>query len=156
MLRHWRSAPAMPQSCCGKLKRESWSASSNDRQVTGLVRGSVCLVDIEERCAKPSLSLGISYHADKWQVAIAFSEIQSVPDDEFIGNAKTQIVNRHLFLAAFKFVQQRGQLHTGRATRFQICQEITEGQSRIDDILYHQNVTSFNRDVQIFEDAHFA
>jgi len=26
----------------------------------------VCLVDIEELCEEPSLSFGISYHADKW------------------------------------------------------------------------------------------
>src|SRR5215831_14215848 len=112
----------MPQSSCGRSKRESSSAFSNEKRLDReieLVWSTAFRRNLEQldfrlkAVLQTSLRFWISHHADKRQVAIPFSEIQAVTDHELIGDAKTQIVNGHLFFTAFKFVQQRRQLHAG-------------------------------------------
>src|ERR1051326_9348091 len=60
---------------------------------------------LRARC--PRSSLRILHHADIRQVAIALGKIQSVTDDELVGDLEPEIVDRDFFLAPLNCVDRK-------------------------------------------------
>src|SRR5690242_19994688 len=101
-------------------------------------------------------SLRVLHDGDVRQVAISFGEVQAVTHDELVGNLEPKIIDRHFFLAPLKLVEQRRKLHACRPARFQIGQQVTQREPRVDDVFDDDDVAAFDGDVQIFQDADLA
>ena len=72
-----------------------------------------------------------------------------------IGNLKSEIVDFDFAFASLVFVQQRDEFYTRGAARFQICEQIRERQSGIDNIFNDDNVAGLDWDIKVLKDAHF-
>src|SRR5690242_16745419 len=87
-------------------------------------------------------------HADKRQVAVAFSKIKPVTDNEQVGNLKPNVVGGDVTAPARRLVQQ----HTGfDATRFEVAQlgqDTAHGLAGVENVVHQQNVTTANIQAQ--------
>src|SRR6266576_6460086 len=100
--------------------------------------------------------LGILQYRYEWQVAVALGEVEPVADDKVIGDLETKIIDIDVLFAPLKFIEQRHQLNTGGATRFEICQQVGKGQTSVNDVLDYEYVATFYGHVQILHYADFA
>src|SRR5688572_22823604 len=80
---------------------DSWTGS-----IQSAVAAALC-----RRTPNSLLTVWILHHRDVRQIPITFSVIKTVADDELVRNLKTEVINRHFFLAPFKLIQQCRQLH---------------------------------------------
>src|SRR5689334_10337531 len=99
------------------------------------------------------LRLGVFQHCDERQVAITFGEVQTITNDKLVRNLKTKIINLHFLLPSLILIEQRRQLHTRRAARVQVRQQVRKRKTSIDDVFNDEYVTSLDRHVEILHDA---
>src|SRR5215204_7040114 len=69
---------------------------------------------------------------------------------------ETQVIDLHFALAPLKFIEQSHQLHARGAAGFQIGQQVRKRQSRVDNIFNHNQIASFNRNVEILKNTHLS
>ena len=95
-------------------------------------------------------------HGDVLQIAIELAVIEPKAHHEPVGNLKAAIVQRNLHDAARGAVEQGADRERFWSAPGQMLEQITGGESGVDNIFHQQNVLAFDALVQILGDAHQA
>src|SRR6188472_3953688 len=93
-------------------------------------------------------------YADVGQVPVSLGEVEAVADDELVRDLEPNIPHRNVDFAARRLGQEGADLEGRRLTRFQVADQVGEGQAGVDDVLHHEHVAALDVDVEVFEDAH--
>ena len=90
------------------------------------------------------------------QIAVMLREVQSVADNEFVGNFKAAVIDFHVDFAARRLVEQRADFDAGGLLVEEIIDEVIHCRARIDDVFDEQDVAAFRVVVEVFEDVDLA
>ena len=93
---------------------------------------------------------------DKRQIAVILIVIQTVSDDEFVGDFKAPVIGCYVCLAPFRLVQQRGDADGFRLPSEQQFLEIGERGAAVENILHQQQVVIFDRTLEVKDDSHLS
>src|SRR3954468_21324758 len=93
-------------------------------------------------------------YADVGQVPVPLGEVEAVADDELVGDLEADVAHRHGDLAPRRLGQQGADLEGGGLARFQVADQVREGQARVDDVFDHEHVAALDVDVEVFQDPH--
>src|SRR5258708_3574494 len=85
---------------------------------------------------RPStLPLRLLQDADERQVAVPLAFVETVPDDEEVGDGEAEVLDGDRRPGARRLVEQRADLDRGRVPRRQVVEEVAHGQPGVDDVL---------------------
>lgn len=94
--------------------------------------------------------------ADVGQIAVVFREIETVTDDEFVGDLKTYIFDTDRLDAPVRFVQEGRDFESLRMALLQQSGEVVQGHAAVDDVFHDENVLPLDVHVQIACQLHLA
>src|SRR2546423_12912795 len=95
-------------------------------------------------------------HANERQVAISLGEVESVADNEELGNGKTDIVGADSFNAARSLFQQHAGFDSARLQLPHFAQHAMQGSAGIEDVVHQQHVTSANVQAELLREDQLA
>ena len=79
-------------------------------------------------------------------------EVETVADNELVGNFKTAVVNLNVNFAATGLVKERANLYAVSLFVHEIIDKKIHGCAGVDNIFDEQNIATFGVIVEIFED----
>ena len=95
-------------------------------------------------------------NAEIRQIAIVLREIETVADNEFVGNVEAAIVNFNVDFTARRLVEERADFDAVRLFVHEVINKVAHGRAGVDNVLNEQNVASFGVVIEIFEDVDLA
>ena len=90
------------------------------------------------------------------QVAVALAEIEPVADYKYTGDFEPDVIGPDRLDAPRRLVEQRHDLQTPRVVGGEKTLEVFERPPRIEDILDHEHIQTFDARFEIFGDANGA
>ena len=94
--------------------------------------------------------------ADVGKVAVALVVIETIANDEFVGDDEAEVVGANVGDAAFDFVEKDGDAEVLGLALFEEAKKIFEGEAGVENIFDDEYGTAFDADVEIFVEFHFA
>lgn len=91
---------------------------------------------------------------DVRKIAILLLEIHSVSDNKHVGNLKTAIRDRKVDNSARGFIEERTDVYRSGIALAEGVDEISRGESSIDNIFNQEDVSSGDAFVEIFGDLY--
>src|SRR5258707_3104646 len=81
-------------------------------------------------------------HADKRQITVFFIKIQTITEDKFILDVKTDVIYRNIYHPSARFVEECTEGQTSGVAGLQYVHDESKSLTAVNDVFYNEDVPS--------------